>query len=272
MADGVNVVPAPEHDVVDLGAHAHLINNPVFSCSYKAMAKPPFFSGRNCSHADVIRWLFAITNFIAHWPMTELEQISTACTYLSDAALDWAMDQTAFTTFEAFKTSLTAAFAPFNHNIVARERLRTITQTSSAIAYTNTFREVALLVNDLSPAERTNRYIDGLKPNIKLHLRVNNFNTFEEAASMACRIDPHFTSANPAPPPANLAPPLRPPRLNAAAIAPPRPPGPRAPITPEERAHLVNNGGCTYCRKLGHTIADCRLADPSRRPKGPGAQ
>ena len=245
----------------------------------KAMGKPPTFTGAGVTHADILRWLFLIGNFIALFTLSELQMIQLATSYLGGAALNWYINrvrtQQAFTTFGEFQEELLAAFVPFNQDVRARDALKLLTQTTSVIAYTNAFREAAMLVSNLSPAEMLDRYIDGLKPRVRLELRLRLPSTFAEAASLAVRIDTSNPPPNPNPHP---APPTNPrpnnPRLHAAAANAPHPlakaPGPRAPITPEQRQYLNDNGGCTYCRQLGHTIGDC--PSPSRRPKGPGAQ
>ena len=271
---GVPIVPAPPGHP-DLTTQVNELFVPADPYFIKAMGKPPVFTGSGVTHADVMRWLFLITNFAGLVCITDDAMVKLAITYLGGAALNWAMKRS-FPTFHIFKTGLIDAFAPFNHTIIARDQLKAITQTTSVLAYTNAFREAAMLIDDMSPEELLDRYQDGLKRDIRFQLRMYLPSTFDEAASLACRIDPYlskastYTPPNP-PPPHNPRPP---PRLNAAAAAPtiahPRPAGPHAPITLAERNHLLANGGCTYCRQLGHTIDAC--PSPSRRPKGPGAQ
>ena len=238
---GVPIVPAPPGHP-DLTTQVNELFVPADPYFIKAMGKPPVFTGSGVTHADVMRWLFLITNFAGLVCITDDAMVKLAITYLGGAALNWAMKRS-FPTFHIFKTGLIDAFAPFNHTIIARDQLKAITQTTSVLAYTNAFREAAMLIDDMSPEELLDRYQDGLKRDIRFQLRMYLPSTFDEAASLACRIDPYLSKAstytppnpppphNPRPPPlvSMLQPPPRP--LPTLALQVPMPPSPSPNVT-----------------------------------------
>ena len=141
---GVPIVPAPPGHP-DLTTQVNELFVPADPSFIKAMGKPPVFTGSGVTHADVMRWLFLITNFAGLVCITDDAMVKLAITYLGGAALNWAMKRS-FPTFHIFKTGLIDAFAPFNHTIIARDQLKAITQTTSVLAFTNAFREAAMLM------------------------------------------------------------------------------------------------------------------------------
>ena len=281
-ADGTLEVDSnpPPRALPDLGAAARTMG-PLLEASaplHKAVAKPPTFSGKEATAIEINRFIFLLVNYLAILRILPGDQVAVAITFLTGATLDWAMDQPAFESFESFKRQLSRAFAPYNHNMQARHTLRSTTQTGTVTSYVNSFRQACMLVHDLSPAERLDRFLTGLKPSVRHHLLTYDVQTFDEAAAMATRLDIsstfYSTPTTPAPAPSPKPHPSPSPRLNAASTSSITPTsGPKPPITPEQRDELNKVGGCVYCRKTDHNISTCpTLAARNAAGKGRGAQ
>ena len=237
----------------------------------KAALKPDMFTGDQASHHDITRFLFLLGNYMVLTGITTDLQLGIALTFLGGPALDWAMGRT-FTTFADFKTGLTNAFAPFNPDLQARQRLNSIKHTSSATTYVNSFRQAALLVKDTTDSDLFSRFIEGLQAKLRADLLAHNVRTFDEAASMATRIDLANNFASSYSSPSTSTPPPPKPRLNATSLPSTfTSSGPKPKLTEDERAHLLRTGGCLYCRQPGHTVDRCPTC-PSSSGKGPGAQ
>ena len=263
----------------------HIASDPTILSPFPAaaVAKPPNFSGENCTFAEVLRFLFLLGNHFAILQVSPDLQTAVATSYLIGPALDWAIDNT-FTGFADFSRRLKHAFIPYNHNLQAREALNHITQTTTVVNYVNRFRQACILVNDLDPAERFSRFSEGLKPNIRQHILIQNVTDFDTAAAMAIRVDMAFHPSTSTPNNSTTTPPPpRPPRLNAATIPTPTPtpiststyssaPGPKPKLTDEARADLLRTGGCFYCRQPNHTVANCPTCPSNKSGNGSGTQ
>ena len=130
-------------------------------------------------------------------------------------------------------------------------------------------------ISNLHPAEKYERFVEGLKPHIRkehiLHYQDDSLD-FATAARYATRYDVvstfASTSSTSTPPPRPLPPPYHPPiaRLNAIAAPSTVHTGGHTPLTPELRDAINAKGGCTYCRNTTpplHTIYNCL----TRRPR-----
>jgi hypothetical protein len=135
-----------------------------------------------------------------------------------------------------------------------------------------------LEIPNMSDEEQLHRYIAGLKPLTKQHLLINNPATLEDAMNMADRVDTatfearNQAAANQRRRPNRWGRPM--PNFNAGGPAPMElgaMNGPRTKLTPAERQYLIDNNGCFYCRRLGHTLPQCRLR-PNNQRRPPAAQ
>jgi hypothetical protein len=243
--------------------------------------KPPRFAG-DLPQPELaqaaIRWLFLLTIYItsiATGGTTDDMQVAMAVSFLDGPALDWAMTYMAdFTTFHAFKSAFTTFCSPLDPDFANRQLLSKCTQTSTVTDFLQRFTALSLRIPKLDAADKHSRFLQGLKQPVRQYCILLGSSTFQDAALMASRYElamdtnDHNNRAPPAPnPPAPQPRPNNPPRINAMPPPPDRPP--RLPITPEQRAYLMDNNGCVYCRALGHTVLQCPTRPPGPRPFRP---
>lgn len=91
--------------------------------------------------------------------------------------------------WEDFKSSLISEFIPSEHNRLGRDKLRKHKQTGSVEKYLAEYRNTILLIGDINEGEKLNRFVDGLKYNVKVEIMKTNYNSFEQCARMALNID-----------------------------------------------------------------------------------
>jgi hypothetical protein len=191
-----------------------------------------------------------------------------ASTFLEGTALDWFISvATTIDTFTTFSINIMSHFSPLEPLLNARAKLRDCAQVSTVEAYITVFRSIALLVTDLSPAEKLDKFLFGLKKTVRTEVIIRGASTFEAAADIAARYEAASTMAN-APSPSYSS--------STTTTQPPRPPArlaaitsttPRVPLTPALRSELAAKGACFYCRQTGHAIADCPIR-PARQGNG----
>lgn len=91
--------------------------------------------------------------------------------------------------WNAFKEALRTEFIPSDHVRRARDRLRRLRQTHSVSKYLSLFRNVALTITDMNAGEKLDKFVDGLKQEIRIEVMKSSVSTFEEAAQVALRVD-----------------------------------------------------------------------------------
>ncbi len=147
-----------------------------------------------------------------------------------------------------------------------------LTQQRSVQDYVTQFRTLCFQIRGISAEEKLDRFVRGLKPTVQREVQIRDPETFDMAVQVAERIDaveyrmrqqlpsvqrilpPRFTAS--AVPPRTLpsssysAPTLGPTPMELGALR-------RGPLTVIERERLRQNGGCFYCRKLGHILPNC---------------
>ena len=91
--------------------------------------------------------------------------------------------------WEEFKALLRREFVPINAVIQARDQLAVLVQKSSVAEYINTFRRLKLQIPDLSNGDALDRFVRGLKTNIRIAVRSRFPNTLLDAESLALAIE-----------------------------------------------------------------------------------
>lgn len=230
--------------------------------------------------------------------MTDAEKISLAVMFLKGSALSWwqglvhsTVDACPFVTFQDFKSALTAAFQDPNFVERARHTLGKLRQTTSVRAYLDLFRSVCLRIpaEQMLDAEKKQRFVEGLKPYVRTQVMLRFPATFDDAAKLADQFDRAVYDANPSPlrhgrngnyvprpmTPSSTAPAPVPMEVDTLQTSsrnsqPPfrRSAGPpsrrnfrknKPRLSDEQRASLMQNKGCFYCRKpnAGHLSYNC---------------
>ncbi len=158
---------------------------------------PEQWSGSLGDRKHLEDWLFSVNERfdLLHPPPSELDKIRYAGNLLTGAARKWYRTKApllrlADVTYAHFVEALCSRFAPFNRVNNVRERLLNLEQTSSVAAYSNTFTELMLELDDISAADALFRYIHGLKPHIRklVKMREDTLN-LESAMQLAERME-----------------------------------------------------------------------------------
>jgi hypothetical protein len=239
--------------------------------------RPSLFSGSSKDKDLLEDWLFALDTYFGALaaPPNDQQRIAFVASHLSGTARKWwrlnaPQHVHAGATFLQFTAALRTAFAAHNAQQKARDRIDTLRQATSVSTYNTKFRELMLEIPNMTPAELLHRYVAGLKPVTKQHLLIHDPQNLDDAMNMADRVDTaayearqaNNTNSNNRRRPVRWNRPFRPDTsgptpMELGALA-----TPRRKLTFTERQYLINNNGCFYCRKLGHTATQCRL-----RPK-----
>ena len=165
-------------------------------------SKPEAFSGAPREPIDL--WLFQTEQWlVAGGVTTDHEKITLASGLLRNSALLWWRSiygrPDTPVTWAAFKESITSAFQPINPMESARDRLANLRQTGPVRTYASIFRAIILEIPTITDDEKKDRFIRGLKPNLVREIRVRAPATFEEAVTMAVRLDAIGWRASPRP-------------------------------------------------------------------------
>ena len=183
-------------------------------------------------------------------------------------------------TWEGFAGHLRARFGPVNATQSARTKLDSLKQTGSVRSYISVFQNLIMQIPGVSMEEALHRFTQGLQFRIKKEVALREPQTLEEAMRLAERYDALLyatqpfgrkthsratTNLGPSRPPIWGNPPLSsegPSPMEVDAIQ-------RRALTPEEKEHLRQIGGCFYCRKPGHIISSCPLRGKAKAAPRP---
>ncbi|CAI7885977.1 unnamed protein product [Closterium sp. NIES-53] len=94
-----------------------------------------------------------------------------------------------YSTWDAWCAGLRACFEPIAGSISARQKLRTWRQLGSVQDYTSGFLALCEHVGYMHEAERVDRYIGGLKPDISHEIMLRGLSNFNEILALAEKID-----------------------------------------------------------------------------------
>ena len=126
-------------------------------------------------------------------PLSEANKIMFASTFLTGTASVWwftlVQSNAMPTTWEDFKATLSREFVPEDHVRRAREKLRRLRQIGSVSKYLGDFRNLTLVISDMSGGEKMDRFVEGLKREIQVEVLKSTARDFEEAARIALRVD-----------------------------------------------------------------------------------
>lgn len=186
--------------------------------------------------------------------------VPCAVSYLSGTALTWwrglEAQGNAPTTWAAFKAKLAASFSLVDGERIARTRLDSLRQRTSVTDYTDSFMRLLLELPNMHVEDAIHRFLQGLKPAVRLHVELQRPTTLDVAISLAQAADSALFSSRTFPgqrirsshfsamPPASSQP------MELGALKG---------LTPEERSQLLREGKCFRCRAPGHLARDCSL-------------
>ncbi|KAA8496806.1 Transposon Ty3-I Gag-Pol polyprotein [Porphyridium purpureum] len=127
--------------------------------------------------------------------LAERRAVDLASDYFEGEALHWWVlnceryPQEIPTTWNDFAALVSARFTPQDSIRRARDKLTRLSQKGPAHAYVAAFQNAALVIPDLSDAEMMDRFVRGLKPEVRLEVYKRGVSTFAEAAQVAVVVD-----------------------------------------------------------------------------------
>lgn len=219
--------------------------------------KPDTFGGRR--EENVETWLFQVKQYLDLCKIEdEKTQVQMAAAFLKDTAAVWwrnrltssLADLGGLNTWSVFQTTLAGQFKPVNASKQARDRMARLRQTHSVQAYIHAFRSIALEIPSMTEEEKLDKFLRGLRDEIRVPVELRGPTSMEEAATFAERVDAIIhknTTYRPRYSPADNSGPIP---MEIDAIK-------RSKITDQERDQLRRTGGCFFCREIGHMARDC---------------
>uniref|UniRef100_A0A7S3A6S2 Ty3 transposon capsid-like protein domain-containing protein n=1 Tax=Rhodosorus marinus TaxID=101924 RepID=A0A7S3A6S2_9RHOD len=161
--------------------------------------------------------------------------------------------------YAGFEQLLKAQFYPADATIRAKQQLARAVQRTSVAAYTSYFNKCLIQVGEISESEKFDRFVEGLKPEVKKYIYIQDVQCFEEAQALALKIEGAEIASH---------------GLTRESRGPERPiptsSGTRSgrkyqPQIQELRTGKYFNIVCNYCGKKGHTQRVC-WENPNRDP------
>lgn len=161
--------------------------------------KPEPYDGTR-DYLKVNTWLYTIERYLS---LTQLasptaaisdhNRISFASSYLKgNAAVLWfnmVNNSRIPTSWDEFKTMIIGEFVPADHTQRARDKLRKLRQISSVEKYLSEYRNIVLMISDINEGEKLDRFIDGLRYNVKVEVMKSRCHSFEEVARISLQVD-----------------------------------------------------------------------------------
>ena len=76
-------------------------------------------------------------------------------------------------------------YTPPNHNLIIRDRMKSLHQVTSVKDYYMDFRKLAIQTDDMTDATRLGMFLDNLKPELSAHCYLNEAKTLDQAYDLA---------------------------------------------------------------------------------------
>jgi hypothetical protein len=234
------------------------------------------FNGKN--RREVTSWLSRARRILimSGVPVHSAQAVHYISSFLSENALKWyemtaatvSLDQrhhAGFISFDAFALAMTAALGEHFPAEKARDRLTVFKQRGPVTDYGSEFQRILADIPDMDIGTTRYFYLRGLKDKLREMItgKFDELATWDVIHLVACRHDqlssiarPYSSSSSSHHTPMDLT------NVNVtkekSKPQPARPASkPRPPLTQAERATLTEQGGCFYCRKLGHMVSEC---------------
>lgn len=208
----------------------------------------------------------------------------TALNLVSDAKSWWRSSGLSITTpWSRFEEDFLAFHTPPNAVAAAREALESLKQGRRSVAlYTHEFRRLLRRVPTLDKGTALHWFVKGLEPDTSKEVKLRQCASLDQAISTATLIHSILFPNGPTVAPKQHTSDMEVDSLHVAinnltaqvnylSQGPnrhnnaPRPPK----LTPAEKAHLIANGGCFRCRKIGHMASNCRTFPTQQHQQRP---
>jgi hypothetical protein len=238
------------------------------------MPKPPVFSGRQREPSPQ-NWTYQMENWLQAngIDLNSSKAVIYAAGYLADTALTWHRMHLAavargatqeYATWTVFREALITRFTPISPERTAREKLATLRQTKSVRAYAQDFNLCMIELPAMDERDRLYRFMAGLKPEVRIHVELQNPTTLEQAVQLSIQTDSLLWQVKKGP---NLVGRGGPYRDNTNGSSRPQPMELGALETKEgkqwRRQRDLSHVKCYNCEQLGHIAWNC----PQRKTK-----
>jgi len=161
--------------------------------------KPGCYEGKRNLLA-VNSWLYQVKQYLdlvqvgsSGTILDDGTRISFASTFFTGTAASWwytvVQSQKIPTTWPEFENALRTEFVPQDSLRRSRDKIRKLTQRNSVSAYLAEFRNVSLMIPNMTEDEKVDRFCVGLKPQIRLEVLKSGVQTLEQAARIALNVD-----------------------------------------------------------------------------------
>lgn len=161
------------------------------SRSLKA-TRPSIFRGTT-KGSKVEDWLFQLKTYFDLVQVEDEEtKVQFASSLLEENAARWyrlQIQKKPFSSWKEFQDSILEFFRPVNATKVARDKLANLVQTSTVQSYVQRFTELCLDIPDLGEVEQLDRFIRGLRTEVRREVDLHDPQSFNEAAKIAERWD-----------------------------------------------------------------------------------
>lgn len=153
--------------------------------------KPPVFSGHNREPSPQ-NWVHQMETYLRanNVDLTNPTAVTYAAGFLADSALTWYRMHSAdvargvtqeYNNWDEFRTALITRFTPISPERTARQKLATLKQRQSVRAYAQEFNLCMIELPEMNEKDRIFRFLEGLKPEVRIHVELKNPRTLAEA-------------------------------------------------------------------------------------------
>jgi len=233
--------------------------------------KPPVFSGRNREPSPQ-NWVHQMETYLraSSVDLHNPAAVTHAAGFLADSALTWYRMHLAdvargiiqdYANWEEFRTDLITRFTPISPERTARQKLVTLKQRQSVRAYAQEFNMCMIELPEMNEKDRIFRFLEGLKPEVRIHVELKNPATLAEAIEWAIQTDSLVWQIKTGPPLVGRHPRQIVPTTNGPVPMELGAMNPRRTVQKDK-----NKVVCYYCKGLGHFKREC----PKLVKKRPG--
>lgn len=161
--------------------------------------KPPVFTGS--AQPSAVNWCYLMETYLQACgvDLTAPTAVPHAAGFLRDSALTWYRNHLAavqrgvavgYNNWENFKAALITHFTPISPERTARQKLDTLQQGGkSARTYAEQFNLCMLELPDMHEKDRVHRFLEGLRPEVRIHVELKNPATLSDAIEWAIQAD-----------------------------------------------------------------------------------
>lgn len=173
------------------------------------LPKPAVFTGQRRGPTPQ-NWCHSMETYLvaSGIDLTTASSVRLAAGYLADSALTWyrlhlaEVDRGVCAPYQAwlcFKEALLKRFVPIPPDTLARGRLYTLKQHQSVQAYAAEYNDCMLQIVDMSEKDRIDRFLRGLKSDIRVLVELQRPASLVDAIELATQIDSIVWQARRAP-------------------------------------------------------------------------